>query len=93
MIEGGYGYPSIYSPVITWAYKMNKCGYSVNEILSQLDSIVKLTGLNRKECETHILGYLRYFSEPMSKQSTWCDGWSKDKWDQYNRHMKLQSIL
>jgi hypothetical protein len=92
MIEMGYGYPAIYSPVINWTSKMDNCGYSINEILSQLDNIVKLTGLDRRECENHIRGYLNEFSF-LRKRESWCDGWTQDKWDQYNRHMKLQSII
>lgn len=98
LIEGGgYGYPSIYSPVMCWVIKMIYRGYSIQDIISQLENILKYVDdkLDKDECIKHIQNcwqntYPVYSS--VKNTDSWCDGWTQDKWDSYHRHMKLQSL-
>lgn len=92
MIEGGYSYPSIYSPVISWVRRMARSGYTLSEILSQIKILCKLTDLDRWECEMYVRECFLHDYYYDKKIETWCDGWTQDKWDQYHRHMKLQEL-
>jgi hypothetical protein len=96
MFEGcSYGYPSVYSPVIDWVRRMFNSGYNINDIKPQLEYIIKYTdNLNIDECLIYVEDCWReeYRYNYNFKQESWCDGWTKDKWDAYHRHMKLQGL-